>query len=95
MITSQSQTYYLLHDQDSIGPTVLMEPIVRSTISPASLYDARPSLDILDSIFATIPAATTNGGIVESITRVRSHPLMNASTNPPKKVVISCTNLPT
>lgn len=78
-----------------IGPTVLMELIVCSTISPASLYDARPWLDILDSIFATIPAAAINGGIVESITRVRSQPLMNASTNPPKKVVTSCRNLPT
>jgi hypothetical protein len=78
----------------TIEPTVLMEPIVSSTISPASLYDARPWLDILDSIFATVPAAATNGGIVESITRVRSQPLINASTNPPKKVVTSCRNLP-
>lgn len=77
-----------------IGPTVLMEPIVCSTTSPASLYDARPWLDILDSTFATIPAAATNGGMVESITRVRSQPLMNASTKPPKKVVTSCRNLP-
>ena len=78
-----------------IGPTVLMELIVCSTISPASLYDGRPWLDIFDSIFATIPAATIDGGIVESITRVRSQPLMNARTNPPKKVVTSCKNLPT
>lgn len=71
-----------------------MDPIVSSTISPASLYDARPSLDSLDSIFETIPAATINGGIVESITRVRSQPLMNATTSPPRKVARSCKNFP-
>jgi hypothetical protein len=72
-----------------------MDPIVCSTIFPASTYDARPSLDTLESIFEMIPAATINGGIVESITRVRSQPLMNATVNPPMKVVISCINFPT
>jgi hypothetical protein len=72
-----------------------MDPIVCSTIFPASTYDAKPSLDTLESIFEMIPAATINGGIVESITRVRSQPLMNATVNPPMKVVISCVNFPT
>jgi hypothetical protein len=41
------------------------------------------------------PAATINGSIVESITRVRSQPLMNANTKLPRKVVRSCRNFPT
>lgn len=76
-------------------PTVLIDPTVCSTMSPALLYDARPSLDILANIFETIPAAKIKGGMVESMTRVRSQPLRNASTKPPRKVVTSCRNFPT
>jgi hypothetical protein len=72
-----------------------MDPSVCSTISPASLYDARPAVDILDSVFEMNPAAMINGSIVESITRVRSQPLMNATTKLPRKVVRSCRNFPT
>ncbi|WVZ07574.1 hypothetical protein V8G54_020920 [Vigna mungo] len=40
-------------------------------------------------------AAAPTSGTTDDMTTVRSHPLINAITNPPKKVATSCRNLPT
>jgi len=40
------------------------------------------------------PAVATSG-TTDNMTTVRSHPLINAITKPPKKVAVSCRNLPT
>ena len=37
----------------------------------------------------------TRSGIQDNMTTVKSHPLMNATTKPPKKVDINCMNCPT
>lgn len=37
----------------------------------------------------------TTSGIQDSMTTVRSDPLMNATTKPPKKVATNCMNCPT
>lgn len=80
---------------ECIELTVLMAPSVCSTTFPASPYDVCPLLEILKSIFETIPPATTTGGMHANMTRDKSHPFMNAITKPPMKVAICCWNLPT
>uniref|UniRef100_A0A2P2QTA8 Uncharacterized protein n=1 Tax=Rhizophora mucronata TaxID=61149 RepID=A0A2P2QTA8_RHIMU len=37
----------------------------------------------------------TSSGMLANMTSVRSHPLINATINPPKNVDISCKNFPT
>jgi hypothetical protein len=39
--------------------------------------------------------AITIGGILDSITAAKSHPLEKATTNPPTNVAVSCKNFPT
>jgi hypothetical protein len=41
------------------------------------------------------PPDATRRGIEDNKTRVRSHPLKNATTNPPMNVDNSCRNFPT
>jgi hypothetical protein len=45
--------------------------------------------------FETIAPAMIIGGTVESITRAKSHPLVNAMMKPPMKVERSCMDFPT
>ena len=72
-----------------------MVPIVCSTMSPASPYFAWILLESFVIILDTIAPATTIGGMLESITSAKSHPLINAIMKPPKKVDNSCIYLPT
>jgi hypothetical protein len=72
-----------------------MAPRVCSTIFPASPYFAcmRVESDVISH--DTIAPATTIGGMLESITRAKSHPLTNAIMKPPTKVERSCMDFPT
>jgi hypothetical protein len=45
--------------------------------------------------FETIAPAMAVGGMLESITRAKSHPLTNAIIKPPTKVERSCMDFPT
>jgi hypothetical protein len=45
--------------------------------------------------FDTIAPAIAIGGMLESITRAKSHPLTNAIMKPPIKVERSCMDFPT
>lgn len=75
--------------------TVLMVPIVCSTIFPASPYFACVRVESLVNNLDTIAPATAIGGMLESKTRAKSHPLTNAITKPPKKLEKSSMHLPT
>jgi hypothetical protein len=72
-----------------------MVPIVCSTMSPASTYFARIRVEIFAILLDTITPVRTTGGILESKTSAKSHPLTNAIMKPPKKVDRSCMYLPT
>lgn len=69
--------------------TVLIDPIVCSTIVPPSAYAIWPRLDIFDMTTDMIDPATTIGGMHDNITSERSHPLINAITKPLMKVETS------
>lgn len=75
--------------------TVLMEPTVWSTTDPASAYADCPRVDNFDIIKDIAAPARTMKGILQIMTSVKSHPLINAMTKPPKNVEISCINFPT
>jgi hypothetical protein len=72
-----------------------MPPSVCSTTVPASVYFAWMREEILVLSFDTVAKAMVTGGIVESITRAKSHPLTNAIMKPPIKVERSCMKFPT
>lgn len=69
-----------------VALTILMAPRVCSTTSPASPYFACIWVESLILNFDIIAKATAIGGMLESITRARSHPLTNAIMKPPTKV---------
>jgi hypothetical protein len=64
-------------------------------MSPASPYFACILLERFVMILDTIAPATATGGMLESMTSARSHPLTNAIMKPPKKVERSCMHMPT
>ena len=75
--------------------TVRIEPIVSSTTDAAAEY-ATCLWDVTFAITILITAlAKTRGGIADSKTTVRSHPLMSAITKLPTKDATNCTNCPT
>jgi len=74
---------------DTLIHTVLMEPTVCSTTVPASAYAFCPRLDNLATVSDMTAPAMTIGGILDSMTSVKSHPLENAIAKPPTKVEMS------
>lgn len=75
--------------------TVLMEPTVCSTRSPASAFPdcARP--DILETTTAEAAPAASKGTKEKTITSASCRPSTKAMTRPAKKVETNCRNLPT
>lgn len=69
--------------------TVLIEPIVCSTTIAAFAYAVCPFVAILEMNMVIKAPAATRKGMTDNITNVRSHPLINATTNPPMNVDIS------
>lgn len=74
--------------------TVLIDPMVCSTVSPASLYDVCLLLETLVRACAETALAIAINGSDVSMTRVRSHPLVNAMIKPPMKLDNSSTSFP-
>ena len=72
-----------------------MAPSVCSTTLPASPYFACMRVESLVISFDTIAPAIAIGGMLESITRAKRHPLTNAIMKPPMKVERSCMDFPT
>ena len=66
--------------------TVLIEPIVCSTRVAALAYASWPRDAIFDKSSDMTPPDITIRGMDDSMTSVRSHPLINAITNPPTNV---------
>jgi hypothetical protein len=71
-----------------------MAPIVCSAMFPASPYFSCMRVEILVINLDTKAPATAIGGMHESSTSAKSHPLTNAIMKPPKKVERSCIHLP-
>jgi hypothetical protein len=72
-----------------------MAPRVCPTTFPASPYFACMWVESLILNFVMIAKEIAIGGMLESITRAKSHPLTNAIMKPPIKVERSCMDLPT
>jgi hypothetical protein len=78
-----------------VALTVLMAPRVCSTTFAASPYFACMRLESLALNIDTHAKAIATGGMLESITRARYHPLTNAIAKPPTQVERSCMVFPT
>ena len=78
-----------------VALTVLMAPRVCSTTFPASPYFACMWVESLILNLVMIAKEIAIGGMLESITRAKSHPLTNAIMKPPMKVERSCMDFPT
>lgn len=78
-----------------VALTVLMAPIVCSTTFPESPYFACMRVESFALNINKDAKATTIGGMLESITIAKFHPLTNAIMKPPTKVERNCMDLPT
>jgi len=84
-----------VNNHKEVALTVLIAPSICSTTFPASPYFACMRVESLVITFETIAPAMAVGGMLESITRAKSHPFVNAMMKPPMKVERSCMNFPT
>jgi hypothetical protein len=95
LLLSKCETLITSHQVTCFLHTVRIELMVCSATLPASPYFICARVESVEISRETIAPAMTIGGIQESITSVRCHPLTKATMKPPKNVVVSCKNFPT